>query len=60
MYELAIGADAANRRISRSSVGWIGSRTNRCAPLTGLPASHDLLGFRARAVDDYFLDEVVG
>ena len=51
MYEFAAGADAANRRISRSSVGRIGSRTNKCAPLTGLPASHDLLGFRARSFD---------
>jgi hypothetical protein len=58
MYEFAMGADAANRRISRSSVGWIGSRTNKCAPLTSLPASHDLLGFRARLVDGQATDGV--
>ncbi len=38
----------ANRRISASSVGRIGSRTKKCAPLTDLPASTDLLGFRSR------------
>jgi len=39
--------DAADRRISGSSVGRIGSRTNKCAHLTALSASPDLLGFRA-------------
>jgi hypothetical protein len=59
MFEFAIGADAANRRISRSSVDSDRVTHWKCAPLTSLPASHDLLGFRARSVDGCSLDEEI-
>jgi hypothetical protein len=49
MFSAAMMADPANRRISASSVDSDRVTHFKCAPLTSLPASTDLLGFRARA-----------
>jgi hypothetical protein len=51
MFEVSSGAGAANRRISASSVDSDRVTHEQCAPLTSLPASTDLLGFRARGFD---------